>query len=950
MDGKSQQEKDRLIAELLDAVIELSPEERRRHLAAATDDTEVIDRVLSLLEGETRDERLLDQPILTTVAFDMDQLEEEHQARSEEPIRRTIGHYTLQQVLGEGGMGRVYLAHQEEPIQRQVALKIMRHGLSSSADEARFDAERRSLARLGHPNIAQMYEAGSTEDGKLFFAMELVLGMPITRFCDTHRLNVFQRLHIFMDVLLAVQHAHQRQLLHRDLKPSNILVTEIDHVPMVKVIDFGISLGIDEQAGEARQKGQRAGTPGYSSPEALAPDGAELGLDTRADIYTLGIVLYELMCSRRPFDEPGDSIETVWKRICEDNPLHPAQQIAAMANEEAEHVAYARDTRPAGLAKVLSGDLDVIIMKAIAGDREDRYGSVAAFYDDLERFIDRKPVSAQSQDFTYVANLFVQRNLGLVAAGALLLIAMVAGLVAWSGEAERANTAAEVAEREARAAKEALAESRELTNFMASLFQLTGETTGAPERMTTEELLALGAANLENMDAMDPLARARLRHLLGEIYSEVYLLDEAEAMFTQALATRSELLGDSHPSVAESMGRLADIYRTRMNYTAAERLLLDAMEIAERSDPEDLVVTATLWSTLGELYRDQSRFDDAVDAFERALEIRELELSGQDERALAKSLYDLGLINQERGQHADAAVYFGQAADLYRQVLGNSQRTADTLAYLATSEEELGDLDAAESHLREAFDVRAAIASPDDSEAIRALEDLARALTRWGRYSEGIIAAQRAVALREGSGGRDNPDLIPALLALGINQGFAERHDEAARSLQRAYDLADFWFGPEDRQTRAVQDALGWHAWQRGRFDDALELHRSLLDVRLAQYGSGHLLTAFSRFNTGLALAGLGDYEAADALLLQGVVSFERIRGPAHRSTARALHYLGLVRWQLGERDEAQDYLNRALGIRERLFPETHPDVQRSRAAVRAIEENLPPPPVTASY
>ncbi|MEE4173413.1 MAG: serine/threonine-protein kinase [Xanthomonadales bacterium] len=950
MDAKSQISRDQLIAELLDAVIDLEPDARRAHLEGATDDPDVIRRVIELIEGESDSEKLLDNPLMTTMDLDLDALEQAREQDTKEPIRRTIGHYTLEEVLGEGGMGRVYLAYQKEPIQRQVALKIMRHGLSSSADEARFDAERRSLARLSHPNIAQMFEAGSTDDGKLFFAMELVRGKPITRYCDSNNLDIYQRLHIFMDVLLAVQHAHQRQLLHRDLKPSNILVAEIDNIPLVKVIDFGISLGIDEALGEARQKGQRAGTPGYSSPESLEPGGDDLGLDTRADVYTLGIVLYELVCGRRPFDEPGDSMEEVWRKINEDTPLHPAQQITAMATDQAEGIAAVRNTRPARLAKTLSSDLDAIIMKAIARDREARYPTVAAFHDDLLNYLDRKPVNAHPQDFTYVANLFVQRHLGLVGAGLLLVVALLLGLIAWSGEARRANLEAERANREALAAQEALSESRELANFMTSLFQLTGEATGTPERMTTEELLAVGANNLDNMDALDPIARARLRQLLGGIYRDVYMLDEAERMFLDALETRRELLGPNHPDVAESMGQLASVYRTRMSYEEAEPMLLEALQIARNAQPRKLEVTADLWSRLGELYRDQSRLDEAVDAYERALEIRELEMSGLDDRALADSQYDLGLINLDRGQFADAEVYFAQATDLYRRVLGNSQRTANALENLAAAEEELGQLEEAEVHLREAYEVWSAIESPDDPNAIRALENLVRALTRWGRYSEGIIAGQRAVALRERAEGRESPDLVPTLVALGINQGFAGDHEPAEQSLLRALELAEFWHGPEDRQTRAVWDTLGWLAWQRGDYERALDIHQSLLDVRLEAFGSGHLLTAFSRFNTALALGSLGDFEAADPLMLQAEVTFERIRGPKHRSTARALHYLGLIRWHLGDKEDALTYLERALSIRRGLYPDTHPDVQRSRAAVETLRLDRRPPPLTSRY
>ncbi len=948
MAANTQQHRDRLIAELLDAVLDLPAESRRAHLEQETDDPGIIERVLELLAAEEGDDHVLDAPLMTTMDLDLDALREARVKAEKEPVRRTIGHYTLEEVLGEGGMGRVYLAYQKEPIQRQVALKIMRHGLSSAADEARFDAERRSLARLSHPNIAQMYEAGSTRDGKLFFAMELVRGEPVTRYCDRRGLNVWQRLHIFMDVLLAVQHAHQRQLLHRDLKPSNILVTEIDHMPMVKVIDFGISLGIDEQAGGARQKGQRAGTPGYSSPESLEPDGADLALDTRSDIYTLGIVLYELACGRRPFDEPGDSIQEVWRKINEDTPLHPAQQIALMDQAEADGVAHARGMRSSRLMKVVGADLDAIIMKAISRDREHRYPSVAAFYDDLAHFLARKPVSAQSQDFTYLAGLFVQRHLGLVAAGGLLVVAMVLGLVAWSGEARRANLEAERASREAAVAHEALSESRQLSSFLVRLFSLTGESSGAPERMTTEELLELGAANLDSMDAIDPLARARLRQLLGEVYMELYLLDKAEDMVTQALNTRRELLGGDHPLVAESMGQLAGIYRTRMSYEEAEPLLLEALGIAREADPPALTVTADLWSRLGELYYDQSRLDEAIAAYERALEIRELELSGQDERALADSLYDLGVIHKDRGRHGEAEAYFTEALESYERLLGNSVRTADTLENLAYSEDEIGQFEDAERHLRAAYDTWAAIEGPDAPEAVRALERLVQGLTRWGRYNEGIIAGQRALALRERSQGRNHPDLVNNLISLGINEGFAGSYANAERTLNRALTLANQQLGEDDGRTRAVWDALGWLAWQQGHFEAALDVHQALLDLRLEQYGPGHLLTAFSRQNVALALAGLRRYEEADELMTQSLITWEGLRGPTHRSTARSLHYLGLIRWHLGLKADALEYLERARDIREALFAESHPDVQRSREAVSALRQGRVPPPVNA--
>ncbi len=397
------------------------------------------------------------------------------------------------------------------------------------------------------------------------------------------------------------------------------------------------------------------------------------------------------------------------------------------------------------------------------------------------------------------------------------------------------------------------------------------------------------------------------------------------------------------------MGQLADIYRTQMSYEESEPLLLEALDIARSARPQDLAITADLWSRLGELYSDQSRLDEAIAAHERALEIRELEMSGQDDRALADSLYDLGVILQTRGRYPEAEVYFSQAIELYRRVLGNGQRTADTLENLAFSEEEIGQLDDAELHLREAYDIWASIESPDNSNAIRALERLVQALTRWGRYNEGIIAGQRALALREGTLGRNNPDLIPSLLALGINEGFAGDYSGAARDLERALALANEFYGEDDRRTRAVWDSLGWLAWQQGDYEEALAIHQGLLELRQELFGQGHILTAFSGQNTAVALAALGRFEEADRMMTQALVTWERLRGSGHRSTARAQHYLGLIRWQLNDMGQAQALLERALATRERLYGDNHPDVAKSRAAVDALRGGRRPLPVTAA-
>jgi len=938
---------DRLVAELLAAALELAPGERRAFLERRCDDAKLVRRILRMLDQEDDAERTLGAPVMTGAEVDLEGWSREAQER--EPLRRTVGPYTLEEVLGEGGMGRVYQAWQKHPVERRVALKIMRHGLSSAVDQARFEAERRSLARLSHPNIAQMFEAGATDDGCLYFAMELVPGAPITHYCDHRALPLWQRLHVFMEALLGVQHAHQNQLLHRDLKPSNILVTEVDGVPMVKVIDFGISLGLDEKAGRVRQQGQRAGTPGYASPESVAPDSHDVHLDTRSDVYTLGIVLYELLCGQRPFDRPGDSPREVWRRIREEKPLTPAQQLARLDAADAAEVAARRGTRPTALARTLRGDLGAIVMKAIARDRDDRYDSVGALFSDLESYLGRRPVQARVLDFTYVGGLFVRRNLGAVLAAGLLLAVMGAGMIAWSTEARRAAAEAERANHEAAQARRALAEAGDVTEFLVNLFRRTGRESGQPERMTTRELLDLGAASVRDEPGMAPLERARLLQLLAEIYTEVYVLDEAEALVRESLALRREHLPEGHPDIAESLGQLGDIFRIEMRYEEAEPLLREALEIAERAQPAHASDVARAWNRLGTLYWNQERLDEAITAHERALEIREIEMGGQDPAGLAESTYNLGIMLLGRDRHAEALPYLEQAVELYRELLGESHlRTAAAYNNLAIAEENTGQLDAAEAHYRSAISSWRSVYGPNHPRPMLAFENLVRALGRWGRAEEGVAAGREALTQRVAVHGANHVDAVPAMIALGVNLAFAGDLADAREQLQRAHDISEERFGRDHRRTRAALDSLGWLAWQEGDYAEALAVHGRLLERRLADYGPRHVLTAFSEHNTALALAGLGRWQEAATLMETALAAREQARGEEHRATAQSLHYLGLIRWHQGRTDEAGALLARALEIRARLFPEDHPDRQRSIRALEALEAGEAAPPVTA--
>lgn len=950
-----QAREDKKVAELLEAVIDLSAEDRVDALQDLGAELGLAEYVLKLASAEEESDFVLDQPLLTSTDIDLDELARTAQETSgeggpepEDP--ESIGPFRLQHLLGEGGMGRVYLARQEYPVSRDVALKIMRRGLTRESDRIRFDTERQALARLNHPHIAQMFEAGTTEEGHPWFAMELVQGEPITRYCDRHCLDIDERLRLFADALLAVQHAHQKQLLHRDLKPSNILVTEVDGLPMVKIIDFGIAEGLGDENDEAPGR-QRAGTPGYSPPESLSSPDEVIHLDTRSDIYTLGVTLYELLSARRPYDQPGEAPTAVWRRIRSGAPLTPAQQVADLPTEEAVGIAQLRSSRPDRLVRTLSGDLGAIVMKAISHDRDLRYSSCGSFLHDVGNYLGHYPVSARDYEFTDVARLFVRRHAGAVIAGGLLLLALAVGLMAWSQEAQRATTEAQRAQREALQAHEALAESRQLSDFMVELFELTGTRTGQPDRMTTRELLDLGAEHLASRPAMPPLERARLMQLLGEIYMRVYALDPAREMATQALALRRENLPASDTAIADSLGLLGDILRIEMRYEEAEPLLREALSIALNAQPPHPAATAVAWERLASLYWMQDHTDEAIAALERALDIRELDLGGANEPALADALFHLGNMLHSRGRDAEAHPYLAQAVRLYLTLRGDADsQTATALHNLAETEEALGLLEAAEANYSAAIAAWRINHGRHHPRPMMATESLARALGRWGRPGDGAAVAQTAVSDREAAHGPEDPQVAPALIALGVNQALDGQNGAARATLERAHDITVAAFGEGSPRTEASLDALGWLDWREGRVRQAEATHRDLLQSRLERFGEDNTLTAFSYHNLGLALASAGRMDEANEQLSAALRIWESELGPEHRSTAHTQHYLGLVKWHLGEMEQARTLLEQAIATRQRLFPGDHPDVTRSREALAALQSGATPYPVDGAH
>ena len=679
--------------------LELPPAERAAFLARQCADAAQRARIEALLAsadaaGDFLDDSPVPRPTLP----------------AEEKPGDTLGRYVLVRLLGEGGCGTVWLAHQTEPVRRRVALKVIKLGMDTREVIARFEAERQALAVMDHPGIARVFDAGATAAGRPFFVMEYVDGLPITRFCDEHRLPTAQRLELFSQVCLALQHAHQKGVIHRDVKPSNILVALHDGVPTPKVIDFGIAKATGGSLSEQTlltQRDQLIGTPAYMSPEQV--EAREIDIDTRSDVYALGVLLYELLTGRPPYDPQSlvqAGLAEIRRIIREVDPPRPSTRLATLTAADRDTVARLRGAAAPQLSSVLRGDLDWIVMRCLEKDRARRYGTAHELADDIRRHLRREAVTARPPDALYRARKFVSRHRLACASAAAVAAALVAGTTISLLQAQRARRAETVARAErdaARAAQRAEAEARadalrrqeqaeQLLTFMLGDFRTELKKIGKLNLLDAvgDKALAHFAA-LAPKDLSDTVLTSQAKALtqLGETRLDQARYADATAAFTAA-HERAAALFNRHPQNADMLFERAQAEfwlgftarrkgdfasaRTWLTHYRDSALALAALEgstsraLRERSSGEH---------NLAVLEFDQGNYANARRSFEAVRQFRR--------QLLASSPGDTGL----RAQLADAASWLGRIAETegrYDEALGNYRDMIDAVRSLATEE------------------------------------------------------------------------------------------------------------------------------------------------------------------------------------------------------------------------------------------------------------------------
>jgi serine/threonine protein kinase/tetratricopeptide (TPR) repeat protein len=781
-------------------------------------------------------------------------------------VERRIGAYRVLRELGHGGMGTVYLAARaDDQYQKRVAVKVVR-GLNSAEVLRHFRRERQILAGLDHPNIARLFDGGTTDDDLPYFVMEYVEGEPVDRFCDQRKLSIQERLKLFQGVCAAVQYAHRNLVVHRDIKPTNILVTA-EGVP--KLMDFGIAKLLNPGvAGEVPTVTDVAMTPEYASPEQ-ARGGP---ITTAADVYSLGVVLYELLTGHRPYKLTTHNTLEVLKAVCEEEPERPSTAVARTeipalpegAGQEttAESVSRTREGTPERLKRRLRGDLDNIVLMALRKEPLRRYGSVEALSEDIRRYLEGRPVTARKTTASYRASKFVRRNRTAVTVAAVLTTVIIVSVVGGFLAVRRQARVAEAERDRARAA----AEKAERINAFVRDMLGSADPRIAGRDVTVASVLDAASARVEPELGSQPDLKAAVLSTLGTTYEGLGLLEPAERLLKAALEAKIAAYGPEHVEVARSLDALARVAEDRGDLKEAERLDRQALAMLQRvgaSEREEAVTVK------GDLARVLEGLGDtaAAEALYREVLALERTLGGARSEGVAATLNNLGVLLGQRGDWAGAEPLHREALDIVREVRGpEDPDVAAGMNTLGAVLESKGDLVGAEAMYRESLAMRRKLLGPDHPETTRSMYALAYLLRVKGDPEGALRMCHEVLALR----GPNLPDGHPMVAATLQVEGLS---------------LMDL-----------------------GRAREAEPFFRESLELRRRSLPPGHWLVAAAESSLGACLGARGRYGEAEGLLLRGYEGLKASRGDAHPLTIDTRRRLVTLYKAWGKPDRAREY------------------------------------------
>jgi non-specific serine/threonine protein kinase/serine/threonine-protein kinase len=850
------------------------------------------------------------------------------------PSHGRIGPYLLRRVLGEGGMGIVWEAEQQEPVRRRVALKRLRLGLDGAQFLSRFESERQALAMMSHRNIARALDAGCTPEGQPYFAMEIVDGPWITRYCDTQRLDIRRRLELFLEVCRGIQHAHQRGVIHRDIKPSNILIQTEDRRPVPKIIDFGLAKAMGAHLTDrslVTRIGQTVGTPEYMSPEQAGPAGFDV--DTRTDVYALGIVLYELLTGQLPFALADGDLDELRRRIREEEPVRPSARVAETQPGVLE-IAHARGTDPAALARSLRGDLDWIVLKVLAKDRDHRYATPDDLAADIQRYLTHQPVLAGPPGLGYRARKFVRRHtlaVGLTAAAAVILVTFAASM-GW--QARRIARERDRADREARTAVRDL-------EYLAGLFKIASPSEARGKTITARQILDEGASRIDSELAGEPVSQAQILYTIGTIYVDLGLFDAAKPLVERSLALRRKLLGNDNVDTLRSMTAVAAVYTYQGQRKEAEPYLREALEGRRRTLGNDDPATLGAQHNLAGLLGEEGKTKEAEAYFREALP-RMRKVLGNNDDVTLNTISNLGSLLQEEARYPEAELLLHEAVDGRRRVLGNDHpMTLESIADLGNLFIVERKYNEAEVACREALDGQRRVLGNDHRDTLRSLHLMGILSQREGKLEDAARYEREALEGRRRVLGNDHPDTLESIDTMAAVLGSEGKPGEGEPLLREALEGRRRVLGNDHPYTFSSMVNLGVALEKKEDVKEAEQLYREALEGRIRVLGNDHPDTLTSRFYMGYVLAHEGKPQEAESYFREALDGRRRVLGNDHPDTLQSLFYLGNLYGQMGRFKEAEPYFREALDGGRRVLGNDHPDTLTSMSKLADVYKQL---------
>jgi tetratricopeptide (TPR) repeat protein/predicted Ser/Thr protein kinase len=770
-----------------------------------------------------------------------------------------LGDYRILGVLGQGGMGKVYLAEQQSP-KRTVALKVIRPGWATPALLRRFEHEAEVLGRLQHPGIAQVYEAGVHDDrGERvpFFAMECVRGRSLVEFAEQERLGIPERLELFAQVCDAVQHAHTKGVIHRDLKPGNIIVPD-DGRP--RVLDFGVARVTDADVNSRTMctvAGELVGTVPYMSPEQIAGDAAEL--DTRSDVYALGVVLYELLTGKLPHDVRHSSIAHAARVIGEQEPA-----------------------RLSSVNRLFRGDIETIVGKALEKDRDRRYQSACDLAEDIRRFLRDEPIMARPPSAGYQLRKFARRNKPVVAGAAAVVISLVLGVLGTSWQAVAATSQSERAQREA-------------ANATASMQILVGmlEAANPEERVgrepTVRETLDATAASIDQLAHGNAVVEATVRNTIGTVYQSLGQFETAEAMLREAARLFELADGPRAPTTLTARRNLGGALIDLGRLDDAEALITETSAIAEADLGPDAPETIASIGDLARIHEERGELEPAEAALRRALD-RARPALGEDDPQTLTLLHNLATNLKSQGRLAEAEPMARESLQNRRRVFGEKHpQTLYSMNNLATILVRIGQPDEAEQLLRDCYRLRTEVLGPEHPSTMTAAQNLANILVTSGRLDEAEPLLQESLRVWERELGQNHPRTLVAMNSLAYLLEERGKLDEAETLYRRVVDLTAQSVGRNHPEAFGPLNNLAMLLKAKKQHDEAMALFDELLASARAVLPADHYFLGIFGGNAGECLLEAGRYPEAEQRLLEAERLLRAALGDDHPRTAKAV-------------------------------------------------------------